>query len=99
MHARYTKNNNANKLLSQFVRNTNFLKLSTIEGQGQRSLKLIGILSELRCILILNLKIMTSIGGGLSPGQAQKRVNFEFKPASGKITYNPALLQNGLTST
>ena len=49
-----------------------------IEDQFQSSPKLVGIWTVLTCIFVLNLKIVTSIGGELWHGQAQNGVNFYF---------------------
>ena len=49
-----------------------------IEDQFQSSPKLVGIGTVLRCIFVLNLEIVTSIGGELWHGQAQNGVNFDF---------------------
>ena len=49
-----------------------------IEDQFQWSPKLVGIWTVLRCIFVLNLEIVTSIGGELWHAQAQNGVNFDF---------------------
>ena len=49
-----------------------------IEDQFWSSPKLVGIWTVLRCIFVLNLEIVTSIGGELWHGQAQNGVNFDF---------------------
>ena len=50
-----------------------------IEDHDQSIPKLIGILTELRCIFGKNLEILTSTGGEWSCGQAQNSVNFDFQ--------------------
>ena len=50
-----------------------------IEDRFQSSPKLVGIWTVLRCIFVLNLEIVTSIGGELWHGQAQNGVNFDFR--------------------
>ena len=49
-----------------------------IEDQFRSSPKLVAIWTVLRCILVPNLEIVTSIGGELKHGQAQNGVNFDF---------------------
>ena len=49
-----------------------------IEDQFQSSPKLVGIWTVLRCIFVLNLEIITSIGGELWHAQAKNGVNFDF---------------------
>ena len=50
-----------------------------IDDQFQSSPKLVGIWTVLRCILVPNLEIVTSIGSELWHGQAQNGVNFDFE--------------------
>ena len=52
---------------------------NNIEGHGQRSPKLIEMLSMLRYIFGPNLELPTSIVGEWLHGKAQKRVNFDFQ--------------------
>ena len=52
---------------------------NNIEGHGQRSSKLIEMLSMLRYIFGPNLELPTSIVGEWLHGQAKKRVNFDFQ--------------------
>ena len=49
-----------------------------IEDQFQSIPKLVGICTVLRCIVVPNLEIATSIGGALWHGQALNGVNFDF---------------------
>ena len=49
-----------------------------IEDQFHSSPKLVGIWTVLKCIFVLNLEIVTSIGGELWHGQSQNGVNFDF---------------------
>ena len=49
-----------------------------IEDQFQSSPTLVRIWTVLRCIFVLNLEIVTSIGGELWHAQAQNGVNFDF---------------------
>ena len=50
-----------------------------IEDQFQSRPKLVAIWTMLRCIIVPNLEIVTSIGGELWQGQAQNGVNLDFQ--------------------
>ena len=49
------------------------------KAQGQSSPKLIGIYTVLKYIFDRNLELVTSIGDEQSCGQAQNKLNFDFK--------------------
>ena len=71
--------NNANNISSQSGWKMGLKIKNEIEGFDQWVLKLVGILIVLRWIWGSNLEIITWIGGELWHGQAQNRVNFDFR--------------------
>ena len=54
------------------------IKKKWIDDQFQSSPKLVRIWTVIRCIFVLNLEIVTSIGGELWHAQNQNGVNFDF---------------------